>query len=130
VDSWIPAEYHYRHWFSRKGNPDIVGFLDESENAGWYASVITRMEWLSFHGITKAEENLIHDWLNGLTLVPLNADIEATMIRLRKALRRKMPDGIAAASAITAQVMLLTCDQALAGLKFPGLAACNPASPS
>jgi predicted nucleic acid-binding protein len=113
-----------------KNDPDIVGFLDESEGAGLYVSVITRMELLSFHGITQAEENLIHDFLNELTLVPLNANVEATTIRLRKALRCKMPDAIIAASGITSDATLLTCDQTLAGLKFPGLATCNPASPS
>jgi predicted nucleic acid-binding protein len=113
-----------------KGNPDIVGFLNKSEGAGLYASVITRMELLSFHGITRVEENLIHDFLNALTLVLLDADVEATAIRLRKALRCKMPDAIVAASAITSDATLLTCDQALAELKFPGLTTCNPASPS
>jgi len=107
------------------GQPSVVALLGTAKNE-LYASVITRMELLSFHGITLEEEKHIYDFLGAVTLIPLNADVEETAIRFRRATRRKMPDAIVAASAIVSKAVLVTCDRELAHTDFPGLETCIP----
>ena len=108
-----------------KGQPSIAAILEAAEKEAC-ASVITKMELLSFHGITPEAEKQIRDFLDAITIVPLNADVEETAIRLRRATRRKLPDAIVAASAIISKAVLVTCDRELANTDFPGLETCIP----
>ncbi len=109
-----------------KGSPSIVAWVNSLEPESLYASVITRMELLSFHGITPGEEGLIRDFLGLVSVVPLNTDVESIAIALRLESRRKMPDAIVAASAIFLQAVLVTCDRELTNTKFPGLETFHP----
>lgn len=111
-----------------KGVPAIVDRVNAVKPECLYASVITRMELLSFHGITLDEEKVIRDFLGAVSMVPLNVDVEAIAIRLRRETRRKMPDAIVAASAIALQAVLMTCDRELAATSFAGLQTFNPDS--
>jgi len=112
-----------------KGDADIVNCLENAATAELCASVITRMELLSFHNITSEEETLIVDFLNLLSIISLNHDIECKAIRLRRVTRRKLPDAIIAASAIESQATLITCDHELLTTDFPGLQTVNPKVP-
>ena len=93
------------------------------------ASVITRMELLSFHGVTPEEENQIRDFLDAVSVLPLDTDVENTAIQLRRATRRKMPDAIVAASAIVSKAVLVTYDRELINTVFPGLVTHHPDNP-
>jgi hypothetical protein len=111
-----------------KGLPSIVTLFDVTEKKPC-ASVITRMELLSFHGITPEQEKHIHELLNAVSIIPLNADVENTAIQLRRSTRLKIPDAIVAASAITSKAVLVTYDRELMNTVFPGLVTHHPDSP-
>jgi predicted nucleic acid-binding protein len=104
-----------------RGDRNIADFLAEHMEAVLYVSVITRMELLSFHGMTPKEEKHIHDVLSPINVLPITEDIEESAISFRRATRKKLPDAIIAASAISAGAVLLTRDRELAGHVFPGL---------
>lgn len=104
-----------------KGLPGIVSFMDTRQEPVFYASVITRMELLSFPGIAAEEEALIKKFMSSLTILPLSEPIENTAVNLRRATRSQMPDAIIAATAIILGATLVTCDRDLAAMKFPGL---------
>jgi predicted nucleic acid-binding protein len=110
-----------------KGQPSLVALLGATEKA-LCASIITRMELLSFHSMTQEEAKEIRDFLDELPIVPLNADVEETAIRLRRATRHKIPDAIVAASAIVAKAELVTYDRELVNTNFPGLVTLHPDS--
>ncbi len=109
-----------------KGTPSCVQFFTKPEIQKLYVSVISRMELLSFHGITAAEEKSINAFLELTTLVPLDNEVQEIAIRLRRESKRKMPDAIVAASAIRMNATLVTCDQQLAETHFTGLHTHNP----
>ena len=104
-----------------KGDRNIADFLAERAKAVLYVSVITRMELLSFHGMTPKEEKHIHDVLSPINVLPITEDIEKSAINFRRATRRKLPDAIIAASAISVGAVLLTRDRELANHGFPDL---------
>ncbi len=110
-----------------KGNPVITGFIRGVDAENLHVSVISEMELLSFHGITPDEERSIRDFLDNVSIVPLNGHVENIAIRLRRETRRKLPDAIVAASALYRNAVLVTCDRELAGTNFPGLKTLNPA---
>lgn len=104
-----------------KGQQSIVALLAKAETDRLYASVITRMELLSFHDITLEEETHFREFLDAISIIPLNTEIENTAIQLRRVSRRKMPDAIVAASAIAVEAVLVTYDRELAETTFTGL---------
>ena len=104
-----------------RGDSIIANFLAEHREAILYVSVITRMELLSYHGMTPNEERLIHDVLAPINVLPITEDIEESAISFRRAIRKKLPDAIIAASAISVGAVLLTRDRELANHVFPGL---------
>ena len=113
-----------------KGQPSIAALLDAAETDVLYASVITRMELLSFPGITPEEEKHIRNFLDEeVSIIPLNTEIEDTAIRLRRATRHKIPDAVVAASAIASKAVLVTYDRELAETIFAGLVTRHPDSP-
>lgn len=109
-----------------KGDKEIIAYLGGISSDRLYASAITRMELLSFHGITPEEENLVANFLTTLSIVPLNFDVERTAIHLRRTTRRKLPDAIIAASAIVAEATLITSDIELASTEYPNLRTYSP----
>ncbi|MCL2122784.1 MAG: type II toxin-antitoxin system VapC family toxin [Desulfovibrionaceae bacterium] len=113
-----------------KGDRNIADFLAEHREAVLYVSVITRMELLSFHGMTPSEEKHIHDVLSPINVLPITEDIEETAINFRRATRKKLPDAVVAASAIVSKAVLVTYDRELAGTVFPGLATYHPDNPA
>jgi predicted nucleic acid-binding protein len=104
-----------------KGDSDVVHFLSEYANAVLYISVITRMELLSFHGITQDEEIHIREIMDSINVLHLSEEIEKLAIDVRRAMRIKLPDAVIAASAIVVDAVLFTRDRALTNINFPGL---------
>ena len=109
-----------------RGHEAVVKYLQAHEGHEWYASVITRMELLSFHSLEKEDENAVQEFLGTVIIVPLSPEVEDMAIRLRRATRRKMPDAIVAASAVVSGAMLVTKDRELAATDFFGLMTHNP----
>lgn len=89
--------------------------------AARFISVITRIELLSYHGITVNEEEHICHFLEGVTIVPLLDEIEETAISFRRVCKRKTPDSIIAATAIVLDAAIVTMDTHLLTANWPGL---------
>lgn len=82
---------------------------------------VTRIELLSYPGITAAEEAAINTLLDSLIHYPLTRIIENGAIAIRRAHRIKLPDAVILATAQAHGLALLTLDQKLAALaaSFP-----------
>jgi predicted nucleic acid-binding protein len=81
-----------------------------------FMSVITRMELLADPKHTQQSEQEARDFINSLTVVPINDEIEYRAILFRRKTRRKLPDSIIAATAMALGVPLVTQDRELLAL--------------
>ncbi|CAK7069378.1 MAG: hypothetical protein DELT_01813 [Desulfovibrio sp.] len=104
----------------------LVAFLVRYANFELYASVITKLELLSYHALSDQDETEFKSFLNNVAIVPVNDEVQATTIMFRRATRKKLPDSIVAASAISMNAILVTSDRELAATAFPGLRTVNP----
>ena len=104
-------------------------FVREKPDAEFYVSVLTRMELLSYHGLSAEEENHIYRFLNIVSTLPLNDEIERTAIALRRQTRRKLPDAVIAATAVRLGATLATVDEQLSKTEYPGLRAIRIVEP-
>jgi predicted nucleic acid-binding protein len=84
-------------------------------------SVIVRMELLAKPHLPTDEERHIREFLNDLTIVPLDETVEQKAIEIRRATSTKLPDSIIAATAVVLDAILLTDDAMLLKLSWPGL---------
>jgi predicted nucleic acid-binding protein len=64
--------------------------------------------------------------LANLTVVSLDDRVEHAAIALRRATRLKLPDAIVAATAWAGGMVLLTSDQKMLNLEWPGLEIRSP----
>ncbi|MCL1893710.1 MAG: type II toxin-antitoxin system VapC family toxin [Holophagaceae bacterium] len=103
-----------------QGHSGWVSWIDNTKMTERFASVITRMELLSFHGISKDEEDRINRFLDDVIVVAFDENIENTAIAMRRAARLKLPDAIVAATSVTLEATLITGDQHLKDLDWPG----------
>jgi len=109
----------------------IIGFINGAEasvrlvaergDAELCASVITRAELLSFHGLPPAEEKRIRQFLHHVSVVDFNEQVEAATIALRRFTQLKLPDAIIAATAVSLGAPLFSFDRRLVALGWPGL---------
>lgn len=76
-------------------------------------SAVTRMELLSFPGITPTEEVSIHALLNRMARLSITPDVEEQAISFRRRHRTKLPDAIIGATASVHDLELLTMDKQL-----------------
>jgi predicted nucleic acid-binding protein len=83
------------------------------DDAIQFISVITRIELYAYPSITPEGEVKISKFLDGLIVVPLNDEVEAEAIKIRRASKIKLPDCIIAATALTLGATLLTRDSDL-----------------
>ena len=78
-------------------------------------SQITRIELLSFPGLTDDDEIAIQTLLSPLTVYAIDAAIEQATIVVRRRYRHKIPDAIIVATAIAHGLRLVTLDERLQG---------------
>lgn len=109
-----------------QGRKDWVDIIDTLPVRHRLASVITRMELLASPGIEPDEENDVHSFLSDVMVIPLTEEIETIAIAIRRHTRIKLPDAVIVATAISMNASLLTSDQRLANLEWPGLTVVNP----
>ena len=91
------------------------------DEAQFFTSVIVRMELLSKRQMQEEEKRRIFDFLDDLTVISLNEEIEQKAIEIRRTTQLKLPDCIVAATSIVLDAVLLTDDDALFNLPWPGL---------
>ena len=97
---------------------------DVKEFAGTnrFISVVTRIELYAFPHITPAGKKEIDDFLQaGVTVIPLNDEVEQKAIEVRRKFNPKLPDAVVAATALVLGASLVTGDGPLAKKKIPGL---------
>ncbi|UTY33165.1 type II toxin-antitoxin system VapC family toxin [Treponema putidum] len=74
-------------------------------------SIISEMEILSFSGMTDADEKCIMSFVNDCIVLELSEKIKNHAIMLRRICKIKLPDAIAAATAIEYSLPLITADK-------------------
>lgn len=109
-----------------QGREDWIEFIDALPVKHRFASVVTRMELLAYPGIEPNEENGIRSFLSDVAVIPLTEEIETMTIAIRRHTRIKLPDAVIVATAIVLDASLLTSDQQLVNLEWPGLTVVNP----
>jgi predicted nucleic acid-binding protein len=108
---------------------DILNKLEGTEHlkeklkdAERYISVITRMEVLSYPAAINDDiENRIQNLLSEFSVIPLDDEVEKTCIAIRRTKSLKLPDAIIAATAFTLGATVLSRDEHLLELDWPGL---------
>lgn len=94
---------------------DTLTELLEGKNL--YISVITKLELLSYSGLPAKEKAKLERFISECTIVELNTTIQTSTIELRKKYKLKLPDSIIVASALYADLLLLSADKALKNIK-------------
>jgi predicted nucleic acid-binding protein len=85
-------------------------------------SVITKIELLSYPKLTITEEQQIRLLLKKrFTVVPIKKKVELIATLVRSKTKLKLPDSIIAATAISKNALLISGDDNLLKLKWPGL---------
>lgn len=77
------------------------------------ASVITKMELLSWPQLTQEDEQKLRQILLGVNVVELLPAIQETTIKIRRATALKLPDSIISATAMRIGAILVTNDEKL-----------------
>jgi len=92
---------------AKPGGEFLIRFLRDP-NACF--SIITRIESLGFHQLAADEESQIKESIALLAELPLDEDIAARTIALRRDKRMKLGDAIIAATALEYRLTLVTCN--------------------
>jgi len=100
---------------------DLLSLGINIDEALLLTSIIVRMELLSKRDMQDSEEHDIQEFLDDLIIAPIDEAIEKTAIEIRRATSIKLPDCIVAATSIIFDAILLTDDQHLLELSWPGL---------
>jgi predicted nucleic acid-binding protein len=86
-----------------------------------YISVITRIEALAYPNMKAEEETKIRGLLRHMKVIPLNRRVEQNAIFIRGQTKRKLPDCLVAAVALSINGILLSNDTDFRNLDVPGL---------
>jgi tRNA(fMet)-specific endonuclease VapC len=95
-----------------QGDVRLVQLLRQAEWIG--ISVISRIEFLVFSGLTESDRQLFQQFLQRVEVVGLAADDTALteqIIAVRQQYRLKLPDAVIAAMAIRKDAALVTADR-------------------
>ncbi len=105
------------------GKDSVIGFLTQrlASTEPVMVSAITRMELLSFPGITDHEEAEVLEILKDLVVIPVDEQVEEASIHLRRRTRIRLPDAIIAGTANVRGIVLITSDVKLLSLQESGL---------
>ena len=96
--------------------------LDESR---FLTSVMVRMELMAKRDLSASEELGIREFLKDLSVVPLDYAVEQKAVEIRRITSVKLPDCIIVATTIVLDAILLTDDDRLLNLSWPGFRAQN-----
>jgi predicted nucleic acid-binding protein len=98
-----------------KGLPAVLALLSSKTAHPDVCAVsqLTRLELLSFHGLTTAEEARIFTLLAAVQVLMFDELVEREAITLRRRLRLKLPDAIVGATAKVHGLELVTLDERL-----------------
>jgi predicted nucleic acid-binding protein len=97
-----------------KGNEETITLLKAINLNICGFSAITRMELLSYPGLTNDEAQIINQLLTRMSYLSISPAVEDLAIEFRKQHLVKLPDAIIAATAKAYNLELLTLDKKLA----------------
>ncbi len=100
-----------------QGDIRLVQLLRPAEWIG--ISVISRIEFLAFSGLSEADRQLFQHFLQRVEVLGLSADDDALVekiIAVRQQHRLKLPDAVIAAMAMQKNAALVTADREFAKL--------------
>jgi predicted nucleic acid-binding protein len=112
----------------------IIKHLNDGTSVLWkgerFISVVTEMEVLAKPHISLEAEQKALRFLRGFTIVPLSDTVKYEAIRIRRegSPRLKLPDAVVAATAVVLEAQLITADDKLLRLLWPGFNAALPSS--
>jgi predicted nucleic acid-binding protein len=109
-----------------KGIPAWVDYIDNMEMPEWLVSTVSKIELLSYPGLSQTEEECIRRFLDGIKIVPLEESVEDIAIAMRRAMSIKLPDAIVAATAVSQGATLITGDKKLKIIEWPSFNAVAP----
>jgi tRNA(fMet)-specific endonuclease VapC len=95
-----------------QGDPSLIKLLQDAHWLG--ISVISQIEFLAFSGLTEADREFFHRFLQRVEVINLNYENESLIeqiITIRQDYRLKLPDAIIAAMAKQNLAKLITRDQ-------------------
>jgi len=105
-----------------KGEKDIIRFISNrlDEGAVLFVSQITRMEMMSYHGLSKEDEVRIKGFLAGVQVLMLDPQVESKAIAMRREHRLRLPDAVIVATALVNHCVLITYDRDLRSKRIAG----------
>jgi predicted nucleic acid-binding protein len=86
-----------------------------------HISIVTRIEMLAYPHMTPEMEKRINIFLKSVKIIPLTKKIEQNTILTRRSKRLKIPDAVIAASALAVKAVIISRDDHLLSLNWPGL---------
>jgi len=95
-------------YLSGKYETSILDWLDLQFEQGVNISVINRIEALAFQFTDAEEHRLMHEFIAGSVVLPLNEPVADQTIQVRLETKAKLPDAIIAATALVFNMTLLT----------------------
>ena len=109
-------------FLTTKGNVIPSGLEDELNDADLYISVISEIELFSKPALPPNEEESLRAFLlDRIVIMDIASDVKKESIALRRNTKLKLPDCIIAATSIVLDAILLTDDEHLLSLSWPGL---------
>lgn len=87
------------------------------EGKSIYISVITKLELLSYHSLSKKEMDKLEKFISECTVIELTSSVQRNTVKIRKQYKLKLPDSIIIASALEADLPLISSDKSLRSIK-------------
>ena len=92
------------------GDETVAEMLDEKHLV---ISFVTELELLGYKDLSESDLKIIQELLNEATVMDINTEIKRLVVLLRKNYKVKLPDAIVVASALYANLPLVTADKQL-----------------
>jgi predicted nucleic acid-binding protein len=102
---------------------DVLPYTGDAGKTRYIISVVTEMEALANPHDTDESRKHILSILSGFTIIPFTDEIKNIAIEIRRSgsPRPKLPDAIVAATAVLLNAPLISADDKLLKLSWPGL---------
>jgi len=108
-------------FLTTKGNTIPIDLCNKLNEADLFISAITEIELFAKPAMSLDEEEKLRSFIaDRLLVIDLTSDVKNETVALRRAIKLKLPDCIVAATAIVLNARLLTSDDKLLRLEWPG----------
>lgn len=99
------------HYFAGSFSNVAMDFIAREIDKVIHASIITKIEALSWVNTDKAKEGLVTQFINDIMIVGLTDNVVDRCISLRRGRSVKIPDAIIAATVLVHDLTLITLDK-------------------